>query len=42
MDVEFAPRIEGDFEYDIDENGNKVIKEIKNLNIISIDFIQQW
>lgn len=40
MDFEFAPRIEGDFEYEIDENGNKVIKEIKNLNFISIDIIQ--
>ena len=39
MDFEFAPRIEGDFEYEIDENGNKVIKEIKNLNFISIDII---
>lgn len=36
MDVEFAPMIEGDFEYDIDENGNKIITEIKNLNSIDI------
>ena len=35
MDFEFAPN--GNFEYEIDENGNKVITEIKDLN--SIDFI---
>lgn len=34
MDFEFAPN--GDFEYEVDENGNKIITEIKNLNSIDI------
>lgn len=39
-DFNFEPRIEGEFVYEKDENGNniKVIKEIKN--IISIDLVQ--
>lgn len=39
-DFYFEPRIEGEFVYEKDENGNdiKVIKEIKN--IISIDLVQ--
>lgn len=40
MNFEFDPRIEGDFEYDVDEEGNKVITKINNLNIISIDLIK--
>ncbi len=38
-DVRFAPIIEGDFVYETDENGEKVIKEIKKMNIISIDMV---
>jgi hypothetical protein len=34
MDFEFVPK--GDFEYEVDENGNKIITEIKNLNSIDI------
>lgn len=37
--MEFEPRIQGDFEYEIDENGVKVIKEIKNMEILSIDIV---
>ena len=37
--VHFEPRINGDFVYETDENGNKVVKEIKNMNIISIDMV---
>lgn len=37
-ELHFEPRIEGEFVYEKDENGNdtKVIKEIKNLNSIDI------
>ena len=38
-DFKFAPRIECDFVCETDENGNKVVKEIKNMNIISIDMV---
>lgn len=38
-DVRFAPIIEGDFACETDENGEKVIKEIKKMNIISIDMV---
>lgn len=38
-ELHFEPRIEGEFVYEKDENGNdtKVIKEIKNMKFISID-----
>ena len=40
-ELHFEPRIEGEFVYEKDENGNdtKVIKEIKNFNLISIDLL---
>lgn len=40
-DLHFEPRIEGEFVFEKDENGNdtKVIKEIKNFSLISIDLV---
>lgn len=38
-DANFEPLIRGDFVIEIDEDGNKVVKEIKNMNLISIDMI---
>ena len=34
MDFEFVPN--GNFEYEIDEDGNKVITKIKDLNFIDL------
>lgn len=40
-DLHFEPRIEGEFVFEKVENGNdtKVIKEIKNFSLISIDLV---
>lgn len=40
-DFHFEPRIEGEFVFEKDENGNdtKVIKEIRNFSLISIDLV---
>lgn len=37
--INFAPRIEGDFICETNENDEKIVKEIKNLNFISIDAV---
>ena len=37
--VKFEPLIMGDSVIEIDDDGHKVVKEIKNMNIISIDMV---